>query len=143
MDIKDLEASIVRSIKASTKEVFSTMLMLDVNADESFIMDENIQKEEGQGQSLESLKAAPAPTANTAPVVSARVIGPVILHEYARTPATLFEADGFPQPQEDRGYAAEYSRKNRRASAAVRFRRHSRRQLLAAFRNRTMDKCRF
>ncbi|MGR3303330.1 MAG: chemotaxis protein CheX [Candidatus Scalindua sp.] len=41
MDIKDLEASIVRSIKASTKEVFSTMLMLDVNADESFIKDEN------------------------------------------------------------------------------------------------------
>ncbi|MGR3173776.1 MAG: chemotaxis protein CheX [Candidatus Scalindua sp.] len=41
MDIKDLEASIVRAIKASTKEVFSTMLMLDVNADESFIKDEN------------------------------------------------------------------------------------------------------
>ncbi len=41
MDIKDLEANIVRSIKASTKEVFSTMLMLDVNADESFIKDEN------------------------------------------------------------------------------------------------------
>lgn len=41
MGIKDLETSIVRSIKASTKEVFSTMLMLDVNADESFIKDEN------------------------------------------------------------------------------------------------------
>jgi chemotaxis protein CheX len=41
MDIKDLEASIVRSIKSSTKEVFSTMLMLDVNVDESFIKDEN------------------------------------------------------------------------------------------------------
>jgi len=41
MDIEDLEANIVRSIKESTKEVFSTMLMLDVNADESFIKDEN------------------------------------------------------------------------------------------------------
>ncbi len=41
MDIKDLEANIVNSIKESTTEVFSTMLMLDVNADESFIKDEN------------------------------------------------------------------------------------------------------
>ena len=41
MDIKDLEANIVRSIKASTKKVFSTMLMLDVNAEESYIKNEN------------------------------------------------------------------------------------------------------
>ena len=33
-------------------------------------MDENIQQEEGQGQPLETLKAAPAPTAAAAPVAS-------------------------------------------------------------------------
>jgi len=41
MNIKDLETNIVNSIKESTKEVFSSMLMLDVKADESFVEDEN------------------------------------------------------------------------------------------------------
>ncbi len=41
MDIKDLEANIVSSIKESTTEVFTTMLMMDVKADESFLKDEN------------------------------------------------------------------------------------------------------
>lgn len=40
MSIKDLETDIVTAIKESTSEVFSTMLMLDVKADDSFIKDE-------------------------------------------------------------------------------------------------------
>ena len=40
MDIKDLEADIIKSIKETTEEVFSTMLMIDVKAEESFIKDE-------------------------------------------------------------------------------------------------------
>lgn len=40
MDIKDLEADIIQSIKVSTKEVFSTMLMLEVKPEGSFIKDE-------------------------------------------------------------------------------------------------------
>ncbi len=40
MNINDLEDGIVKSIKEATIEVFSTMLMIDVNADESFVKGE-------------------------------------------------------------------------------------------------------
>ncbi len=40
MEIKDLEEGISKAIKESTKEVFSTMLMMEVNAEESFVRDE-------------------------------------------------------------------------------------------------------
>ncbi len=40
MSLNDLEDGIVKSIKESTTEVFSTMLAIDVNADDSFVKDE-------------------------------------------------------------------------------------------------------
>ena len=40
MDLKDLEGGISKAIRESTKEVFSTMLMMEVKAEESFVKDE-------------------------------------------------------------------------------------------------------
>ncbi len=40
MEIQELEEGISKAIKESTKEVFSTMLMMEVNAEESFVKDE-------------------------------------------------------------------------------------------------------
>jgi hypothetical protein len=36
-EIKDLEEGISKAIRESTKEVFSTMLMMEVKAEESFV----------------------------------------------------------------------------------------------------------
>lgn len=40
MEIKDLEEGVSKAIRESTKEVFSTMLMMEVSAEESFVRDE-------------------------------------------------------------------------------------------------------
>ncbi len=40
MSINDIEDGIVKSIREATTEVFSTMLMIDVNAEDSFVKDE-------------------------------------------------------------------------------------------------------
>ena len=40
MSINELEDEILKAIKESTIEVFSTMLMIDVNAEDSFVKDE-------------------------------------------------------------------------------------------------------
>ncbi len=40
MSLNDLEDGIVESMKEATTEIFSTMLAIDVNADESFVKDE-------------------------------------------------------------------------------------------------------
>ncbi len=40
MSINDLEEGIVKAIKEATTEVFSTMLMIDVNAEDSFVKGE-------------------------------------------------------------------------------------------------------
>ena len=40
MSINELEDCITRAIKGTTMEVFSTMLMMDINHDESFVKDE-------------------------------------------------------------------------------------------------------
>ncbi len=37
MDIKEIEAGISKAIKESTGEVFSTMLMMDVKSEDSFV----------------------------------------------------------------------------------------------------------